>query len=175
MKPDRLPNEALEGASVAVAVDVVDLAADAEATAEAATATNPCQSKTPVREFLIFLEYVYHKLVMFKIPKNDAKYHWTQHVLRKMAFYGLTPDRVKRIIRTPSRIEEGIAEQTIGVMQLGPNKKKPTEIWAMYRTKPKSHQKIVISAWRYPGISPVGKQIPIPQDILEELKKENII
>jgi hypothetical protein len=28
----------------------------------------------------------------------------------------------------------------------------------------------IISAWRYPGASPVGKKIPIPEDILQELE-----
>ena len=27
----------------------------------------------------------------------------------------------------------------------------------------------IISAWKYPGISPKGKSIPIPEEILEEL------
>lgn len=109
----------------------------------------------------------------FKIPKNDSKYMWTQHVVRKMNFYGLSPDRVKRIIRNPKRVEEGIVENTVAVMSPTDNKKKPTEIWTMYQSR--GGKKIVISAWRYPGISPVGKQIPIPQDILEELKNEGII
>ncbi|OGN16308.1 MAG: hypothetical protein A3B99_03280 [Candidatus Yanofskybacteria bacterium RIFCSPHIGHO2_02_FULL_44_12b] len=39
----------------------------------------------------------------FKIPKNDSKYWWTQHAIRKMVFYGLSPDRVKRTIRNPKR------------------------------------------------------------------------
>lgn len=137
---------------------------------------------------------------MFKIPKNDTKYHWTDHVIRKMAFYGLTPDRVKRVIRSPKRVEEGIADNTIGVMQQSTNVKKPTEVWVMYQQKTNNRQritndpsmsevksskssvnnnflgkKIIISAWRYPGISPVGKQIPIPADILEELKNEGVI
>lgn len=113
---------------------------------------------------------------MFKIPKNDSKYHWTSHVIGKMAFYGLSPDRVKRVIRSPKRVEEGIAENTIGVMQLSTNIKKPTEVWVMYQQKNQNlGKKIIISAWRYPGISPVGKTIPIPADILEELKNDGII
>lgn len=120
---------------------------------------------------------------MFKIPKNDAQYHWTNHVIRKMGFYGLSPDRVKRVIRNPKRVEDGIAENTIGVMQPSVNVKKPTEVWVMYQNKLKIEsgklkvggRKIIISAWRYPGISPIGKQIPIPQDILDELKNEGVI
>lgn len=122
----------------------------------------------------------------FKLPKNDAKYHWTNHVVRKMMYYGLSPDRVKRVIRNPKRVEDGVAENTVAVMQPSTNIKKPTEVWVMYanasrggvdalRDQKKGSKKIVISAWRYPGVSPVGKQIPIPQDILEELKNDGII
>ena len=109
---------------------------------------------------------------MFKV-KNDSKYHWTNHAIQKMVFYGLSPDRVKRAIRNPKRVEEGVAENTIAVMTPGTNIKKPSEIWTMYQTR--GSKKIIISAWRYPGVSPVGKQIPIPADILEELKNEGVI
>ena len=34
---------------------------------------------------------------------------------------------------------------------------------------------IIISAWRYPGTSPVGKKIPIPDNIWEELVRENLV
>ncbi|MDP3696962.1 MAG: hypothetical protein Q8R55_02910 [Candidatus Taylorbacteria bacterium] len=119
----------------------------------------------------------------FKIPKNDAKYHWTNHVIRKMGFYGLSPDRVRRVISNPKRVEDGVAENTVAVMQPGTNTKKPTEVWVMYQQKSQNEKikmqnfrkKIVISAWRYPGISPIGKAIPIPADILEELKNEGVI
>lgn len=109
----------------------------------------------------------------FSIPKNDSKYHWAQHCVRKMLFYGLTADRVKRIIRNPKRVERGVAENTIAVMVPGANKRKPSEIWAMYQKR--GNKKVVISAWRYPGVSPAGKQIPIPADILVELKEEGIL
>lgn len=105
--------------------------------------------------------------------QGGSGYHWTQHCVRKMMFYGLTADRVKRVIRNPKRVEEGVAENTIAVMVSGANKNKSSEIWTMYQKR--GNKKIVISAWRYPGISPVGKQIPIPSDILEELKKEGIM
>ena len=131
----------------------------------------------------------------FKFPKNDSKYFWTQHVGIKMMFYGLSADKIKRVIRNPKRVEDGVASNTIAVMQSSANKKNPTEIWVMYQQKKgKSfgrfdkltagrlrtidsavNRKIVISAWRYPGVSPIGQQIPIPADILEELKKDGII
>ncbi len=109
----------------------------------------------------------------FNYPKNDAKYHWTQHVAMKMMFYGLTPDRVKRVIRNPKRSENGVAENTIAVMQPSTNIKKPTEVWVMYQKR--GTKKIIITAWRYPGISPIRDQIPIPADILAELKESGAI
>lgn len=109
----------------------------------------------------------------FNIPKDDAKYRWTNHVVRKMIYYGLSADRVKRVIRVPKRMEEGIAPGTMAAMQEAGNKKKPTEIWAMWALK--GRQKIVITAWRYPGVSPVRSAVPIPSDILAELKNEGMI
>ena len=109
----------------------------------------------------------------FKFPKNDEKYHWTNHVGRKMMFYGLSADRIKRVIRNPKRSEKGIAPNTIAVMQPAGTKQRPYEIWSMYATRGK--KKIIITAWRYPGISPIRETIPIPADILEELKKEGVI
>ena len=79
-------------------------------------------------------------------------------------------------MRSPKRSEKGIAEGTIAVMQ-PTDSKKPSEIWVMYQVPSKQDRgrKIVITAWRYPGVSPVRDEIPIPADILEELKKENLI
>lgn len=111
----------------------------------------------------------------FKKPKNDAKYQWTNHVQDKMRYYGISESLIKRIIRFPKRKEEGIAPETVAVMQNNSNKKKPTEIWVMYQTVGKGSvfqvPKVrIISAWRYPGVSPLGKKIPIPDEILQELE-----
>ncbi len=132
---------------------------------------------------------------MYKNPKNDAKYYWTQHVVDKMRYYAISENLVKRIIRFPQRQEDGIAERTVAVMQAGPNKKKPQEIWVMYQektstrngTKTKGNdlmeqflnsqsqqQKIIISTWRYPGISPIGKPLGVPDDVLEALAELSI-
>jgi len=109
-----------------------------------------------------------------KIPQNTERISWTKHSLEKMRFYNLSENRIKRALRNPNRKEEGIAPNTLAVMQRTGTKKHPTEIWLMYqiiKLKVKSQKLKVISAWRYPGISPKGKEIPIPQDILEELEK----
>ncbi|MDP3953921.1 MAG: hypothetical protein Q8Q06_00710 [bacterium] len=114
--------------------------------------------------------------------QDDAKYKWTNHVKDKMRYYRISPSLVKRIVRHPHRVEEGIAPGTSASMQRTPNKNKPQEIWVMYQEigqRPISDNsqlsivyspKKIISAWRYPGISPLGKQIPIPDDILMELE-----
>lgn len=105
----------------------------------------------------------------FNFPKDDKKYSWTRHVVGKMQYYRLSESIVKRIVRAPKRVENGVAEDTIACMQPTKSSKKKQELWVMYQLKgPKKH---IITAWRYPGVSPVRDQIPIPQDILEELKE----
>jgi len=90
-----------------------------------------------------------------------------------MIFYRLSESKVKSVVRKPQRAEEGVAPGTIAVMQkAGTNK--PTEIWTMYQEL-KSGKKRIITAWRYPGISPKRDVIPIPDNIILELKKEGLI
>lgn len=109
--------------------------------------------------------------MQFKAPKNNDRYFWTSHALGKMQYYGLTAQRILRVINNPVRIEEGVAENTTAVMQpASVNSKKKTwssEIWAMYQ-KDKIKYKI-ISAWRYPGVSP--KRNYVPPEIMEEVKE----
>lgn len=91
-----------------------------------------------------------------------------------MRYYRLSEARIKRIIRHPSRIEEGIVDGAIACMQpnapsVRPDDKKYSEIWVMYAIKEK--QIIIITAWRYPGKSP--ERNPVPQKVLSEVR--NII
>jgi hypothetical protein len=102
---------------------------------------------------------------------------WTKHSEKKIRYYQLSKSRILRIIKNPYRIEEGIAPNTIALMQptkIKKNNNKKTwreEIWTMIQ---KSDQGIkIISAWRYPGQSPQSN--PIPIQIIEELKKEGFI
>ena len=128
----------------------------------------------------------------FKEPKNTERVKWTQHVKEKMMFYGLSETKIRYVLRRPDRIEEGIALRTTAVMQKTGSKKNPSEIWVMYQRKAKSEKRkvkskearfkaqiiklereekiIVISAWRYPGISPQGPP-PIPEDIIQEISQ----
>jgi len=106
-----------------------------------------------------------------KIPQNTEKYLWTQHVFEKMKFYGIAENRIKRIIRFPKRIEEGIVPETVAVMQPA-GTKHYQEIWVMYKLIKNSNLKPkikIITAWRYPGKSP--ERNPVPQEIIEEVKK----
>lgn len=83
-----------------------------------------------------------------------------------MRQYGLSEARVKRVMHTPKRLEEGIVPKTIAMMQRAGNDKRPHEIWVMI-TEEKAKRKI-ISAWRYPGITKPGE--PLPEEILKEMK-----
>ena len=119
---------------------------------------------------------------------TGSRYQFTEHSRYKMQQYNLSEQRVTRIIRAPKRTEEGVAEKTIAVMQPGTIKRdakgKETwtqEIWVMFVVKKNQESRIknqdwgmgsqqlrIISAWRYPGMSP--KRNPIPEEILRELE-----
>jgi hypothetical protein len=125
-------------------------------------------------------------MLSFKLPENDSKYEWTNHVKGKMVYYGISSSLIKRIVRFPKRKEEGVAPGTTAVMQPRGSAKTSQEIWVMYQLRRPPKESVfstvygkavasepktrVISAWRYPGISPVGKKIPIPDEILQELE-----
>lgn len=128
-----------------------------------------------------------------KAPKTLAagktgRYHFTLHSEYKMREYHLSRQRVIRIIRSPRRTETGIVENTVAVMQPASTKRtngKETwtqELWVMYKvmgqgklTKSKLEQALnqselkIISAWRYPGVSP--ERDPIPSEILQEITR----
>jgi len=130
--------------------------------------------------------------MQFKIPKNNERYHWTLHSIEKMKFYGLSEQKVLGIVKRPKRKEEGIVKNTIAVMQ--PASVKTTagkavwksELWVMYQTKKNKNKKNlsdlqkllfkdqikIISAWRYPGVSP--EQNPIPEEILREISESGL-
>lgn len=132
--------------------------------------------------------------MQWKEPKNTDLHHWTAHAKMKMRYYGLSEQRIKRVIKSPQRLEEGVAEKTVAVMQpQSTTRDKETgektwkaEIWVMYQVaqgtqkdmninvpeklrgifKARKHVKI-ISAWRYPGKTKPGESLP--ESILEEI------
>lgn len=107
---------------------------------------------------------------MINLPQNDKRYSWTFHAKEKMEYYGISPSRVRRIVRKPTRVEEGIASNTVAAMQPA-GTKRHQEIWVMYRTgrdKDNAKKIRIITAWRYPGESP--ERNPVPLDILEDIK-----
>lgn len=103
--------------------------------------------------------------------------HFTRHSEYKMRQYALSVQKVRGVIRNPKRREVGIVPKTVAVMQPISLKKEDgketwkQEIWVLYKEEPKG--KKIISAWRYPGISP--KRDPIPSDILRELLDNSIL
>lgn len=127
--------------------------------------------------------------------RNEAgrQYIFTLHAQYKMKQYGLSEQRVRSVIRNPRRREEGIVPKTVAVMQPVSPKKIDNklvriatprsqsvaskeiwkqEIWVMFQNSAKQQLRI-ISAWRYPGMSP--KRNPIPEEILRELEEGSII
>lgn len=117
----------------------------------------------------------------------------------KMVYYGLGEGRIRRVIKNGARREEGVAPNTVAMMQRNDTPKRKEEIWVMVQENKKSTptprngggrgsdrsvgerlealrlslhkpKMTIISAWRYPGITKPGKAIPIPEDILAELE-----
>jgi len=87
------------------------------------------------------------------IPKFKPL-HWTSHAKAKMMHYRLSPARIRRVLHSPKRTEEGIAPKTIAMMQPASMKRGGTwsqEIWVMFQDS--SKERNVISAWRYPGVT----------------------
>ncbi len=101
------------------------------------------------------------------------KLHWTEHSKIKMRQYGLSKSKLMNILYKPERKEQGIVAGTKAAMKTNKlyskskTKKAPGEVWLMYKDV-KDIRKI-ISAWRYPGISRPGENIPIPEDIRQEI------
>lgn len=132
-----------------------------------------------------------------KAPKplaagKSGRYYFTLHSEYKMREYHLSRQRVIRIIRSPRRTETGIVENTVAVMQPASTKRtngKETwsqELWVMYKIQKKgvgskgkeelqyllSQPELkIISAWRYPGVSP--ERDPIPAEILREIEERD--
>jgi hypothetical protein len=79
--------------------------------------------------------------MQFKLPKNSEQFVWTNHSIDKMRQYGLSEQRVRSVLHTSKRKEEGIAPNTSAVMQSTGTKKNPTEVWVMYQEiNPKSER-----------------------------------
>jgi hypothetical protein len=101
------------------------------------------------------------------VIKTPTQLHWTSHAKAKMNFYRLSPMRVRSVLHSPKRVEEGVAPKTVAMMQpasiktasaRGTSKETWTqEIWVMFQDTPK--QRTVISAWRYPGVTKPRSEI----------------
>ena len=71
--------------------------------------------------------------MLTKFPKDTAAVRWTNHIKNKMLFYGLSEQRIRRVLTSPKRVEEGIAPDTVAAMQRNDRGKKKEEIWVMYQ------------------------------------------
>jgi hypothetical protein len=95
--------------------------------------------------------------------KKPIQLQWTLHARAKMNHYRLTPARLRHVLHSPKRVEEGVAPKTVAMMQpvsiktagaraTGTQKETWTqEIWVMVQDAAGTRK--VISAWRYPGVT----------------------
>lgn len=122
---------------------------------------------------------------------------WTKHAEYKMRQYGLSRQRVLGVMRRPERKETGIVPRTVAAMvpvspkTVGSKRVWRQEIWTLYQerrqeksptekrfsgdspSKSGSKKTWVISAWRYPGMSP--DRGPLPSGILREFEEGFIL
>lgn len=74
---------------------------------------------------------------------------------------------MRRVLNHPKRIEEGIADKTMALMQTSGSEKHPYEIWVMVEDAPGKRR--IISTWRYPGKTKPGE--PLPEKIVREFRE----
>jgi hypothetical protein len=109
---------------------------------------------------------------------------WTRHARFKMNYYKLSETRVKKVLHSPKRIEEGVVLKTMAAMQpssikylKNDNKKSfsqknislevwSQEIWVMFQDL--KGKRVIISAWRFPGMSKQKNSSSIMNKIKEE-------
>jgi hypothetical protein len=120
---------------------------------------------------------------MFIQARQIKPLAWTEHSKIKMRQYGLSQQKILGILRKPERVEQAIVPGLVAAMKtnkiffkekkidikkaLWQPKRAPGEIWVMY--KENDQERKIVSAWRYPGISKPGEEIPIPEDIKNDL------
>jgi hypothetical protein len=101
-----------------------------------------------------------------------------------MNYYKLSEARVKKVLHSPKRIEEGVALKTMAAMQpssikylKNDNKKSSSEknirseiwsqeIWVMFQDL--KEKRVIISAWRFPGMSKQKNSSSIINKMKEE-------
>ena len=71
--------------------------------------------------------------MLFKFPKDDKNFAWTQHVKNKMLRYRLSEQKIKTVLKNPARKEEGIAPKTTAVMKRNDTPKRKEELWVMFQ------------------------------------------
>jgi len=120
---------------------------------------------------------------MFIQARQTKPLAWTEHSKIKMRQYGLSKQKILGILRKPERVEQAIVPGLVAAMKtnkiffkekkidikkaLWQPKRAPGEIWVMY--KDNGQERKIVSVWRYPGISKPGEEIPIPEDIKNDL------
>jgi len=153
---------------------------------------------SPYQEFVRKAKERYEENKKKKAART-GQFQFTEHARYKMKQYGLSEQKVKGIIHRPKRTEVGVAPKTVAMMQpvstkmIAGKEVWKQEIWVMYQkqsTKNSQQEAMnmksrpsslltargclkIISAWRYPGVSP--KRSPIPEEIWRELEDGSIL
>lgn len=89
-----------------------------------------------------------------------------------MRFHGLSESRVRRALRAPSRVEEGIAPASVAFVHISPPSAR-SEVWVLalrfsgVEVSGRRSALRILSAWRYPGRTKPGT--PLPDSILAEV------
>ena len=106
-----------------------------------------------------------------KLPKDSDRLVWTQHIKRKMLFYGISASQIRSILRKADRIEKSIVKGLFVSMKENHKKNRQEELWLMYQVFVVAGlSKIkLISVWRYPGITEKGEEIKIPEEVLLDI------
>jgi hypothetical protein len=121
--------------------------------------------------------------------KKPTLLQWTLHARAKMNHYRLTPSRVRHVMHSPKRGEEGVAPRTVAMMQpasikttgarvggraggAGAKQESWTqEIWVMVQDAKDGRR--VISAWRYPGVTKPRAAAFLKKEYSEFLSNEH--
>jgi len=98
--------------------------------------------------------------------REKAIVHGTTAVMRTNKVFGRQPDK------SPKGYFDGPVTISPKASLVWKPKKAPGEIWIMYKDTKEARK--IISAWRYPGVSKPGEEIPIPEDIKVFLKSGTI-
>ena len=110
---------------------------------------------------------------------KSVQLQWTLHARAKMNHYRLSPARVRHVLHSPKRVEEGVAPKTVAMMQpvsmkiVGKKESWNQEVWVMVQDA--GGVRKVISAWRYPGVTKARDAAFLKKEYSEFLAESPVV